>query len=299
VINNDGTGAHELRPDEPGSQYPIAWSPDGSKLLYSSDARGVDLAMTDAAGSAPEVLPNESLCPVEAQDCLASLHNAAFSPDGEQLAYAIFTDATPPVGPCRANDCEFGDGTIAVLDFATGKVTRLDASRIPGPTLCCDGYYAPSWSADGTRLAFAMPPLTSFTISVDGSDLRQLVPVGEGVSGTAPLWSPDGSTIASTVCGTRPTIYLVRPDGGDLRIFAQNACDPQWTSDGRIVFGRNSPTDQSGGTWIMDVEGGNVHRLDDTISGLTAAGCLVCPVRDGDRLVIGMGLWQPVATDQP
>ena len=26
VVNDDGTGAHELRPDEPGSQDPIAWS---------------------------------------------------------------------------------------------------------------------------------------------------------------------------------------------------------------------------------------------------------------------------------
>jgi Tol biopolymer transport system component len=296
VVNNDGTGARELRPDEPGSQYPIAWSPDGSKLLYSSEAWGNDLAITDAAGSAPEVLPNDSLCPVAAQDCHASLSNVAFSPDGGRLAYAIFTDVDPSASPCGDGGCELADGTIAVFEIATGRVTRLDASEISGPLKCCDGYYAPSWSADGTRLAFAKPPLTSFTISVDGSDLRRLVPVGEGASGTAPLWSPDGSTIASMVCGTRPAIYLVQPDGGDLRTLEEDACDLQWTRDGRIVFSRSD--DPSLSNWIMDADGGNVRRLDDTIAALTAAGCIVCRVGDVDRFA-RMALWQPVTTDQP
>jgi WD40 repeat protein len=288
VVNADGTGGHELRPGEPGSQDPITWSPDGSRLLYASDSRD-GLAMTDAAGSTLEGLPSESFCPVDVQDCRPALSSAVFSPDGRRLAYAIFA---------TAGGSGNQDGVIAILDIATGRVTTLESSRIPGPLRCCDGYYAPSWSADGGRLAFAMPVLTSFTINVDGSDLRQLMPSGEG--GTAPLWSPDGSTIASTVCGTAPAIYLVQPDGGDLRIVARNACDPHWTRDGRIVF---SPYSVSEGdqprTWIVDADGGNVQRLDQSVPALTAAGCLVCQIRDGDRLINGPALWQPVAADQP
>ena len=177
VVNADGTGARELLPDEPGKQHPLAWSPDGSTLLYASESWGDDLAMTDAAGSPPEILPNESLCGADAPSCRASLSNVAFSPDGARLAYAIFG------GPSQRSN-----GLIAVLDIATRQVTRLESSRIPGAFKCCDGYYTPSWSADGTRLGFVMPILTSFTINVDGSDLRQLMPPGE--RGTLPQMVP-------------------------------------------------------------------------------------------------------------
>ena len=34
VVNADGTDAHELLPNVPGSQSPLAWSGDGSRLLY-------------------------------------------------------------------------------------------------------------------------------------------------------------------------------------------------------------------------------------------------------------------------
>src|SRR4051812_39865997 len=34
VVNEDGTGAHELLPDAPGSQWPVAWSADGSQLSH-------------------------------------------------------------------------------------------------------------------------------------------------------------------------------------------------------------------------------------------------------------------------
>jgi dipeptidyl aminopeptidase/acylaminoacyl peptidase len=193
--------------------------------------------------------------------------------------------------------CNRQDGTITVLDLASGRATLLEASRIPGPSLCCDGYYRPSWSPDGTRLAFAMPPLAAFIIDADGRNLRAL---GQpGATGTAPRWSPDGSTIASGTCGVQPMLYLVDPDGRNPRTVETSGCDFKWTRDGRIVF-----RDQAAGpfepnhTWIMDADGGNLQRLDDSVAALTDAGCIVCPLLDADRLVT-VGLWQPVPANQP
>jgi Tol biopolymer transport system component len=285
VVNGDGTGAHELLADEPGEQRPIAWSPDGSKLLYASEAWGDDLALTDATGSPPEILPNESLCGADAPSCRALPGNVSFSPDGARLAYAIFG------GPSQRSN-----GVIAVFDIGTLQVTRLESSRIPGAFKCCDGYYEPSWSADSTRLAFAMPSLTSFTLNVDGSDLRRLMPPGQG--GTSPQWSPHGSEIASDIGGVDPAIFLVQPDGGNFRTVARDAYGPQWTRDGRIVFYRDEP-DTPGALWIMDAGGGNARPLDGTIPALTAAGCIVCPIRDGEHQGAGSALWQPVPGDQP
>jgi hypothetical protein len=305
VMRFDGTAAHELRPDEPGSQFPLGWSPDGSRLLYASDSLGSNLGMTDAAGSAPELLALDSLCPDDRQSCRASAAHVAFSPDGSRLAYTIFRYSDRADPECGTDSdsllCRLRDGTIAILDLATGQVTALEATRVPGLHQCCEGYYEPSWSADGTRLAFAMPPLSSFTIAVDGTDLRALGSPEEAF-GTAPLWSPDGSRIASVICGRDPTIYVSGPDGAEIRSFSVNACDFQWTLEGRVAVSRPyiaNDGDPPPSTWILDPDSGNLERVDDTVAALTAAGCMVCPLPAGEVLVNGMALWQPAAGAQP
>jgi hypothetical protein len=293
-MNADGSGARELLPNEPGSQFPIAWLPNGSLLFQSQSAAdggvGGTFRMTDGAGASTPAWPIESLCPVEAPTCLVTARDGAYSPDGNQLAYTTWVRCTDTT----AEGCRLQDGTITVLDIATGRVTLLEASRIAGPLKCCDFYYHPTWSPDGTRLAFAMPPLTTFVINADGSNSHRLGAPGE--SGTSPWWSPDGSAISSVMCGSQPTLYLVQPDGGGARTVQFNGCDFHWTLDGRIVFS-DYPTPT--GLWVMDADGGNLRRLDDSVSALTEAGCVICPLPPSSGPVNGNGLWQPVVEDQP
>lgn len=95
------------------------------------------------------------------------------------------------------------------------------------------------------------------TLSVagfDGSSPHQVVAVPHQVHGAA--WSPDGRTIAfeledSTSCGFAPPpcgrfqIWLVGPDGGDLRKLADDAREPAWSPDSRrlaFVGGFDTPT---------------------------------------------------------
>jgi dipeptidyl aminopeptidase/acylaminoacyl peptidase len=301
VVNTDGTDAHELLPNEPGSQYPIAWSGDGSRLLYN---RGTPtgLALTDAAGSEPDRF--ELKCPVSPDDddllyvCQPDPASVAFSPDGMRLAYTIWEGSHD-----QAN--EVVSISIAVLDLSTGRVTKLESTQTTRPAAACDtsgrGQRPPSWSPDGTRLVFKRDIVGAsanadcreaiLTVNADGSDLRQVVAPGPPGVDRLPGWSPDGSLVLSA-------------EGGN------------WTRDGRIVSLRFPATAGSrGALWILDADGEHASRLEATIPALTAAGCVVCPypVYDGgganqidplaarpfERYWGTSLLWQPVPATQP
>lgn len=133
----------------------------------------------------------------------------------------------------------------------------------------------PSWSPDGTRIAFLrirsgddFPGRAQkwwghhfqaavYTVAPDGTGLRRITPWGADVG--SPDWSPSGRRLVVTAnWDTRPgqssAIYTMRPDGSDLRaVFDEGAntangsghpdvhgsFDPRYSPAGdRIVFVR-------------------------------------------------------------
>ena len=336
VVNADGTDAHELLTHEPDYQnwpdvqYPVAWSPDGSRLYYQfaryefagpEDGIGSShggLAATDAAGSEPEEWDLSTLwChgPGEGFPCQPN-DRIAVSPDGTRLAYAVQ---------------EGESSTIVILNIARGQISRLESTRTQNPGFgpegtvieepcasdASQGYNElPSWSPDGTRLVFARQVIgprvngfcqsTIFTVNVDGSDLRRLVP--PDVPAVFPSWSPDGSTILFHAGTPAPTgdIYSVRPDGTGLQALTSDGVSfwPHWTRDGRVVFIRELTPDTRGVLWVMDAGGGNASQIDPTIPALTAAGCLICPFPNDQGQYwaenrLNQRFWQPLPADQP
>ena len=125
VVNADGSDARELLPNVPGSQRPLAWSADGSRLLYSRGTPG-GLALTDAAGSEPE--EHELQCPAGADSdallssCQVDPAGLALSPDGRRLAYLIW-EGTHDQGNREVTS------VFVVLDLETGLVTRLELTE--------------------------------------------------------------------------------------------------------------------------------------------------------------------------
>jgi dipeptidyl aminopeptidase/acylaminoacyl peptidase len=97
-------------------------------------------------------------------------------------------------------------------------LTRLTHS--PGPD------FDPSWSPDGTRIAFRSersgePEI--WVMNADGAEQRRLA------AGLSPAWSPDGSLIA--FAGASGSLSLIRPDGTGLRA----AMVPAWRAPAPVA----------------------------------------------------------------
>ena len=293
ISNADGTGAHELLPDQSGHQSPVAWSQDGTRLLFEGFFGPY---LTDPSGSVLDELRRDCVYPC------GGMEGFAFSPDGTQLASVM-------------NSPEGRDSLVlATMDLATREITQLASTDI---AVAVGGIGSPQWSPDGTRLLFTRGGVhptdrdTLVVVNVDGSNQHELGPTD--LFPTDPVWSPDGSLIAffSYVYaddGGSDDIYVVRSDGTDLRRLTTDGISlaPHWTADGRLVFhripGLGSPTGLTGfEAWIMDADGGNLTELQvGNLAQLSAANCMVCQyLPDPAFPFIDDAVWQPVPRATP
>lgn len=147
-----------------------------------------------------------------------------------------------------------------MLDLhASGNVTVPTGS---------DAYW-PTWSSDGTRVAYSTRLKPSkgsaiYTVALNGEH-RRLVATG----GAAPAWSPDGRTIAyQTRCGIR----LVSPSGRNVTPHARNATraacgvigysgPPVWSPDGKELAMEPVNPSYVGGTFVMNRSGKGFHQV--------------------------------------
>lgn len=131
----------------------------------------------------------------------------------------------------------------------------------------------PSWSPDGSRVAYVHEPVDSaagntmeiYVMNADGSNPTRLT-VNNAID-YMPSWSPDGSRIAfisnrayeaagydySSPCD----IYVMKADGTNPTRLTTNGVDSRiaWSPDGsRIAY-------SDGGIWVMKADGTNPTRL--------------------------------------
>jgi hypothetical protein len=179
---------------------PIAFSPDGSRLLFvrqlPDQNTGELWVLVVASGATRRVSPAGAL--VFADDYLAP--SASWSPDGKRIAFAA-TDASGDTSQMRVYVVDANGGTPAVVTDPSSFSTTA------------------AWSPDGTWIAFDRDMANShhhvFVVHPDGSGLRDLAPkasFGECCS----HWAPDGSAVVAP--GTESTdaqsVLMVLPTDG-------------------------------------------------------------------------------------
>ncbi|GGY13677.1 Tol-Pal system protein TolB [Massilia dura] len=124
---------------------------------------------------------------------------------------------------------------------------------------------SPSWSPDGTKVAYVSFEQKKPVIYVQNLITRQrTVIANERGSNSAPSWSPDGSRIALALSKTGNTqVYIANSSGGGIRRISNSSgidTEPQFSADGQSIY---FTSDRSGGPQVyrMSVNGGDAQRV--------------------------------------
>ena len=205
-----------------------AWSPDGTRIAFSSRSSGsFDIYVMNADGTGARALTSTK----------ENDSHPTWSASGQSIAFAR-------------------DGDIYVMN-ADGS----DARRISDITA---EESDPAWSPDGGWIAYirrapGTPIREVWLMRPDGS-VRHAVTAQRGRAFT-PAWSPDSLRIvfSSNAEGEIYELYAVGVDGKGLRSVAPTAGDnfePSWSPDGsKIAY------QEGGAIFTVELGGGNVEKL--------------------------------------
>ena len=128
---------------------------------------------------------------------------------------------------------------------------------------------SPSWSPDGTRLAYVSFEAKKPVIYVHNIATGQRVPVANFKgSNSAPAWSPNGEQLAVVLTRDgNSQIYVMRPDGSAVRRLSQTSgieTEPRFAPDGASIY---FTSDRGGGPQIYRMALGNTDAQRITFKG--------------------------------
>lgn len=215
----------------------------------------------------------------------------AWSPNGKQLAVAVFTDPGRSLWVMQAdgsNPTKIAEGADVSLpswhpdgvhvaysldhDGLTEiHITRSDGSddrivysdQAPGTYAVFSALFSP----DGSRIAFDAGTDVGYDIFVmraDGSHVRQITHTGTDYN---PSWSPDSNMLLFTrQAGASSDIFVMDSDGSNVRQLTHDNgsstnLNPQFSPDGTLITYDSVGNSADRGIMVMDPDGSDVRQL--------------------------------------
>lgn len=244
VMDADGSNRRNLTNTSDVDEFTPAWSNDGTRIAYVSDAFTQTLMIMDADGANPTTVATGATFPT-------------WNPAGTEIAYVRGRDGLPVNIVIRTLATGAEREVTGPVDFGNGVFIDVDEME-------------PSWSPSGDRIAFTsvrpeamVNPITGelemlaqyeiVTVNIDGTDER-IVSRGDPGSDRAnyleedrsPSWSPDGRMVlfmsqaqVPACCGPWQ-VWAVNGDGSAATNLTNddtvNDLYPSWSPDGTLIL---------------------------------------------------------------
>jgi serine/threonine protein kinase len=214
LINANGTGLTDIT-SSPGDDVDPAWSPDGSKIAFTSNR----------INNLNQVFIMDAACPPAPDACTlgkprnlsagyAVESDPAWSPDGATLAVSASINGAP--------------GRIFMRSPSGGDPTRFD------PRDKIIGAENLAWSPDGQLIAFAwiQPTMNEVWLARLADRGASPIRLTNTLGNKDPVFSPDGLYIAFTSTRDQnPEIYRMTSNGADQQNLTSNPgrdMQPDW-----------------------------------------------------------------------
>ncbi|MBA3466710.1 MAG: PD40 domain-containing protein [Gemmatimonadaceae bacterium] len=212
-----------------------AWSPDGTRLLFSNKICYLDSYYGDScSGGLASIDPDTRT--VTALENGKGGEEPSWSPDGKFIAFTR---------------TENGGVTLHFAGLNGSAAVQLSDPNIRFPQ-------HPSWSSDSKRIVFGCEIAAGLNeicaINRDGTGFARLT--SDNALDDSPAWSPDGKRIAfATNRFTGQEIALMTPVGTDITQLTSGG-SPAWSADGsKLIFVRRD------GLFTIAADGSNLRRL--------------------------------------
>jgi eukaryotic-like serine/threonine-protein kinase len=221
VVPVDGGEAHQLT-RERSLMNGLAWLPDSTGIIYSSNR-----------GSTIPYLPSSALWEIR----LDGSDSRAITP--AEISYDQPDVHDTGLLTAVRTQMRFDIWTFPFGSSAADNVRRaVPMTRQTGQVL------TPTAAPDGDQIAFLSDSgghSNLWVISTRSGQVRQITFENDpAVSVGAPVWSPNGSAIAFVsskgLTGLDFGVWLVNPDGSNLRSIATPGLGMAWSPDGSTLY---------------------------------------------------------------